>query len=78
MTSAIIVASRYAIPSLDQTDEIFGTHNGYLACKISDYVTVPSAGLPPWPLLQSTAARATVEVISCSGSYPAARCPNET
>jgi hypothetical protein len=28
MTSAIIVASRYAIPSLDQTDEIFGTSMG--------------------------------------------------
>jgi hypothetical protein len=24
---AIIVVSRYAIPSLDQTDEVFGTHN---------------------------------------------------
>jgi hypothetical protein len=27
MSSAIIVASRYAIPSLDQTDEVFGTHS---------------------------------------------------
>jgi hypothetical protein len=27
MSRAIIVASRYAIPSLDQTDEVFGTHN---------------------------------------------------
>jgi transposase len=26
MSRAIIVASRYAIPSLDQTDEVFGTH----------------------------------------------------
>ena len=26
MSSAIIVASRYAIPSLDQTDEVFSTH----------------------------------------------------
>ena len=26
MSSAIIVASRYVIPSLDQTDEVFGTH----------------------------------------------------
>jgi hypothetical protein len=27
MSSAIIVAARYVIPSLDQTDEVFGTHN---------------------------------------------------
>jgi hypothetical protein len=26
MSSAIIVASRYVIPSLDQTDEVFGIH----------------------------------------------------
>ena len=30
MSRAIIVASRYAIPSLDQTDEVFGTHS----CRI--------------------------------------------
>jgi hypothetical protein len=30
MSRAIIVASRYAIPSLDQTDEVFGTHRDRL------------------------------------------------
>jgi hypothetical protein len=29
MSSAIIVASRYVIPSLDQTDEVFGTHRSW-------------------------------------------------
>ena len=30
MSRPIIVASRYAIPSLDQMDEVFGTHTGVL------------------------------------------------
>ena len=31
MSSAIIVASRYVIPSPDQMDEVFGTHSRELA-----------------------------------------------
>jgi hypothetical protein len=32
MSSAIIVASRYVIPSLEQTDEVFGTHRQRRRC----------------------------------------------